>query len=120
MKIIDKLINAYEYNLHKIQEYLDNQKDVVITNRYNSDRWIFFFVDNQNNALALRMIGQPFILISIVNSNKVFYYFNGVTFNVSKSLEELKDIAKKEPEIKDSYVDTSTYEKKTLHTLFGD
>lgn len=117
--MLDKFINAYEYNLNKIDELLSECKDVVITNRYNSNRWIFFYVENQNNAMALRMIGQPFVMISNVNYEKIFYYFDGTTFIVKKTIDELKELSKNQPSVKDNVDNTSAYDKNPIETLFN-
>lgn len=119
MKILDKFINAYEYNMHKIQEHLDNNKDVIITNRYNSNKWIFFFIDNINNSMSLRMIGQPFVIVSKVNKKILFSYFDGDIFTSGKNIKEIKEIAEKEIKSEPIIIDTNNLPK-DLYTLFND
>lgn len=119
MKTLENFINAYEYNIHKINDLLNNGKDVVITNRFNSNRWIFFYLDNTIATISLRMIGQPFLIVSIINKDIQFSYFNGVSFTLCKDIKELKNIAEKEIENKEQEINLEEVEKKNLFALFN-
>lgn len=119
MKFADNFINAYEYNTHKINDLLNSGKDVVITNRFNSNRWIFFYLDNTIATMSLRMIGQPFLIVSMINKNIQFSYFNGVSFALCKNIDELKSIAEKEVEVKEPEINLEEIGKKNLFALFN-